>query len=194
MVFGGNTTTVNGSSMSAGPATRAPAPSWAPSYTGVSAHAFAPVRAPGLLEGLARVAGGARLGEVIGLGREAASRHAHAAHDRLLRTEREPAVGLVLVVEALGEIEQAGLVEARCLPGPGTLMSKFWPGVGHLHEAVAGHVLASPSPVGSSSSVTSASSSSSSGGQVGDVDLRQRAHVAAGQVDLVVRRPADRGR
>ena len=42
--------------------------------------------------------------------------------------KQKPALGLVLVVEPLGEVEQAGFVERGALRAPGTLMSKFWPG------------------------------------------------------------------
>ena len=75
----------------------------------------APERFPGALLRRARVDDGAALGEVIGLRRSAACDDAHAAHDRLLATEAEAAFGFVLIVEALGEVEQPGLVECSAL-------------------------------------------------------------------------------
>ena len=48
---------------------------------------------------------------MIGLRGGAAGDETHAADQRLLVAEAEPTLGFVLVVEPLGEIEQAGLVE-----------------------------------------------------------------------------------
>ena len=131
-----------------------------------------------------RVAHGAGFGEVVGLGREPACRHAHAAHDRLLRAEAEPALGFVLVVEALGEVEQAGLVERGAF-GHGHAHVEVLARVTHLHverrdglgrvEAGRFELLGDLAVELRHERVHAA-----------EVDLRQRRHVGAHEVDHVV--------
>ena len=107
------------------------------------------------LRGIARRA---RLGKVIGLGRRAAGDHPHAAQHGLLRPEAEAALRLVLVVEALGQIEQPGLVERDTL-GHGHAHVEVLARVTHLRVAASRSISAAARPVGSSSLSTSCSSS-----------------------------------
>ncbi len=71
--------------------------------------------------------------EALGLGRVAAGDEPHAAQQRLLVAEAEAAVGLVLVVEPLGEVEEPGLVE-RVAFGDGHAHVEVLTRVAHLRE------------------------------------------------------------
>ena len=114
---GGTTTTVNGSSTSAGPCDLdARRRARVPSYTGRVDEPVAEVRRAGArARRRRRRVERADLGEVLGLRGAAPGDEAHAAQQRLLVAEAEAALGLVLVVEPLGEVEQAGLVERGAL-------------------------------------------------------------------------------
>ena len=120
-------------------------------------ESVAPERGPGALPRLARVGQRARFREVIGLRRVAARDDADAAQQRLLRTEAEAALGYVLVVEALGEVEEPGLVERDAF-GNGHAHVEVLARVTHLREQVAS-TSAAATPVGSSSLSTSCSRS-----------------------------------
>ena len=130
---GGTTTTVNGSSMSAGPVTVAPAARRVPSKTGVSTNSVPKYAARLPVRARVGVGFGAGLGEVVGLRGRAPGDEPRAAQQRLLVAEAEAALALVLVVEPLGEIEQRGLVE-RVAFGCGHAHVEVLARVAHLRE------------------------------------------------------------
>ena len=132
---GGTTTTVNGSSMSAGPSIVVPVATAGPACTGVSTQSvpkYTDRLAVGTVE--AATAGG----QPLGLRGLAPGHQAGAPDHGLLVAEGEAPVPLVLVVEAVGQIEQAGVVQGLAL-GAGHGHVEVLPGVRHLHEQPAGH-------------------------------------------------------
>ena len=183
---GGTTTTVNGSSMSAGPldrrrrrrarrrrrpaCRRSPSPQYA-----------RPVAAPRLLG----VGDGARLGEVVGLGRVAAgdrrARRAPPAAGCGSRSRARPRAG-----RGSARRDRAGRARrARRLRARARSCRSSGPGNTSARTACVSIVGASR-PAGSSSLATSSPSSVISVADAREVDLRQRRDVRAHEVDDVV--------
>ena len=120
---------MNGSSTSAGPSIVAPGPSRGAVVDGRVHEVDAEVHRALAGPRVGGVGDGRRAAPIVGgLSVRPTATRRTPAHHRLLVAEREPAVGLVQVVEAVARSMSHALVDRVAAEHAGTLMSKFWPG------------------------------------------------------------------
>ena len=124
------------------------------------------------------------LAEVIRFRSGAPSDQANAADDRLVGAEGEPAVALVLVVEALGQVEQGRVGQIGAF-GNRHAHVEVLTGVGHLHEQLGLHRVVAQ-PRGCELLGRFVADVAHEPAQAPDVDLGEGHDVGAHQVDHVV--------